>query len=152
MLCTSWSLFYHYYFVSKFNNEGLTYIRFLVLLQVPINLRNILSSLSLKYYLLSSVQFSHSVVSDSLWPHELQYARVPCSSPTPGVYSNPCPLNQWCHPVISSSVFPFSSCPQSLPASRSFPMSELFTWGGQSTGVSASIHIFEVSVISDSAL
>ena len=85
----------------------------------------------------SSVQFSRSVVSDSLWPHELQHARPPCPSPTPRVHSNSLPLSRWCHPAISSSVIPFSSCPQSLPASGSFPMSQLFTWGGQSTGVSA---------------
>ena len=85
----------------------------------------------------SSVQFSCSVVSYSLQPHESQHARPPCPSPTPGVYPNPCPLSQWCHPVISSSVIPFSSCPQSLPSSESFPMSQLFAWGGQSTGVSA---------------
>ena len=82
-------------------------------------------------------QFSHSVVSDSLQPHELQHARSPCPSATPGVHSNSRPLSQWCHPTISSSVTPFSSCPQSLPASESFPMSQLFAWGGQSTGVSA---------------
>ena len=85
----------------------------------------------------SSVQFSRSVVSDSLWPHELQHARPPCPSPTPRVHSDSCPLSQWCHPAISSSVIPFSSCLQPLPASESFPMSQLFTWGGQSTGVSA---------------
>ena len=85
----------------------------------------------------SSVQFSHSVVSYSLRPHELQHARPPCPSPTPGVHSDSCPLSQWCHPAISSSVIPFSFCPQSLPASESFPMSKLFAWGGQSTGVSA---------------
>ena len=85
----------------------------------------------------ASVQFSHSVVSDSLRPHELQHARPPCPSPMPGVYSNSCPLSRWCHPAISSSVVPFSSCPQSLSASESFPMSQLFAWGGQSTGVSA---------------
>ena len=85
----------------------------------------------------NSVQFSHSIVSDSLWPHELQHARPPCPSPTPGVHPNSCPLSRWCHPDISSSVIPFSSCPQSLPASESFPMSQLFAWGGQSTGVSA---------------
>ena len=84
-----------------------------------------------------SVQFSRSVVSDSLWPHESQHARPPCPLPTLGVHSDSRPLNQWCHPAISSSVVPFSSCPQSLPASESFPMSQLFTWGGQSTGVSA---------------
>ena len=86
---------------------------------------------------LSSVQFSRSVVSDSFQPHELQHTRLPCPSPTPGVYPNSCPLSQWCHPAISSSVVPFSSCPQSLPASESFPMSQLFAWGGQSIGVSA---------------
>ena len=88
---------------------------------------------------LSSVQFSHSVMSDSLWPHESQHARPPCPSPTPGVYSNSCPSSRWYHTAISSSVTPFSSCPQSLPASGSFPMSQLFAWGGQSTGVSASV-------------
>ena len=81
-------------------------------------------------------QFSHSVVSNSLWPHELQHARPPCPSLTPRVYSNLCPSSRWRHPAISSSVIPFSSCPQSLPASGSFPMSQLFAWGGQSIGVS----------------
>ena len=85
-----------------------------------------------------SVQFSHSVVSDSLWPHESQHARPPCPSPTPGVHSDSHPSSQWCHPAISSSVIPFSSCPQSLPASESIPMSQLFAWGGQSTGAAAS--------------
>ena len=82
-------------------------------------------------------QFSHSVVSDSLRPHESQHARPPRPSPTPGVHSNSCPSSQWCHPAISSSVVPFSSCPQSLSASESFPMSQLFTWGVQSIGASA---------------
>ena len=86
---------------------------------------------------ISSVQFSRSVVSDSLRPHESQHTRPPCPSPSPGVHSDSSPSSQWCHPAISSSVVPFSSCPQSLPASDSFPMSQLFTWGGQSTGVSA---------------
>ena len=81
------------------------------------------------------VQFSRWVMSDSLWPHELQHARPPCPSPTPRVHSNSPPLGQWCHPAISASVISFSSCPQSLPASESFPMSQLFAWGGQSTGV-----------------
>ena len=84
-----------------------------------------------------SVQFSHSVVSDSLRLHESQHARPPCPSPTPGVHSDSRPLRRWCHPAISSSVIPFSSCPQSLPASESFPMSQLFAWGGQSIGVAA---------------
>ena len=87
---------------------------------------------------ITSVQFSRSVLSESIWSHESQHSRPPCPSPTPGVYSNSCPLSQWCHPAISSSVVPFSSCPQPLPASGSFPMSQLFTWDGQSTGVSAS--------------
>ena len=86
---------------------------------------------------ISSVQFSHSVVSESLWPHESQHARPSCPSPTPGVHSDSDPSSQWCHPAISSSVIPFSSCPQSLPASGSFPMSQLFAWSGQSIGVSA---------------
>ena len=86
---------------------------------------------------IDSVQFGHSVVSDSLRPHESQHARPPCPSPTPGVHSDSCPSSPWCHPAISSSVVPFSSCPQSLPASESFPMSQHFSWCGQSTGVSA---------------
>ena len=86
---------------------------------------------------ISSVQFSCSVVSDSLRPHESQHARPPCPSPTPGVHSNSCSLSWWCHSAISSSVVPFSSCPQPLPATESFPMSQLFAWGGQSIGVSA---------------
>ena len=85
----------------------------------------------------SSVQFSCSVVSNSLWPHESQHARPPCPSPSPGVHSHSRPPSRWYHPAISSSVVPFSSCPQSLPASESFPMSQLFAWGGQSSGVSA---------------
>ena len=85
----------------------------------------------------SSVQLSPSVVSDSLQPHESQHARPPYPSPTPVVHSNWRPLSRWCHPAISSSVIPFSSCPQFLPALESFPMSQLFAWGGQSTGVSA---------------
>ena len=94
---------------------------------------------------LSSVQFSSSVVSDSLQLHELQHPRPPCPSPTPGVHSNSCPSSQWCHPAISSSVVTFSSCPQSLPASVSFPMSQLFAWGGQSIGVSASASVLPVN-------
>ena len=85
----------------------------------------------------SVIQFSCSVVSDSLRPHESQHARPPCPSPSPGVHWNSSPSSRWCHPAISYSVIPFSSSPQSLPASESFPMSQLFTWGGQSTGVSA---------------
>ena len=89
----------------------------------------------------SSVQFSCSVVSDSLWPHEPQHARPPCPSPTPSVHPDPCPLSRWCHPTISSSVVPFSSCLQSFPAWGSFPLSQFFTSGGQSIGVSASTSV-----------
>ena len=92
----------------------------------------------------SSIQFSHLVVSDSLRHHESQHARPPCPSPTPGVDSNSCPLSRWCLPAISSSVVPFSSCPQSLPAS-SFQMSQLFTSGGQSIGASASISVLPMN-------
>ena len=92
-----------------------------------------------------SVQFSHSVMSDSLWPHESQLARPSCPSPTPGVYSNSCPSSGWCHPAISSSVISFSSCPQSLPASGSFPMCHLFSWGDQSIGVSASASVLPMN-------
>ena len=86
---------------------------------------------------ISSVQFSSSVVSDSLRPHESQHTRLPCPSPSPRVHLNSRPSSRWCHPAILSSVIPFSSCPQSLPVSGSFSMSQLFAWGGQSTGVSA---------------
>ena len=92
------------------------------------------SCTSISYML--SVQFSRSVVSNSLWPHEPLHSRPPCLSPTPRVHSDSCPSSQWCHPAISSSVIPSSSCPQPLPASESFPMSQLFAWGGQSSGVS----------------
>ena len=98
-----------------------------------------------QYRFISSVQFSCSVVSHSPWPHESQHARPPYPSPTPGVHSNSCASSQWCHPTISSSVVPFSSCPQSLPASESFPMSQLFTWGSQSIGVSASTSVLPVN-------
>ena len=93
----------------------------------------------------SSVQFSHSVMSDSLWPHKPQHARPPCPSPTPGVYPNSHPLSWWCHPAISLSVTHFYSCPQSLPASGSFPMSRLFACGGQSIGVSASASVLPMN-------
>ena len=95
---------------------------------------------------LYTVQFSSvSVMSDSMRPCESQHSRPPCASPTPRVYSNSCPLSQWCHPAISSSVVPFSSCPQSLPASESFPMSQLFAWGGQSIRVSASASVLPMN-------
>ena len=119
---------------------SLKYTWFCVLLFI---IQEILGKKSYQAYChLNSVQFSHSVVSDSLWPHELQHARPPCASPTPGVHQNSCPSSRWCHPAISSSVVPFSSCPQSLPGSESFPMSQLFAWGGQSFGVSALASVF----------
>ena len=93
-----------------------------------------------------SVQFSHSVVFDSLRPHGLQHARLPCPSPTPRAYSNSCPLSQWCHPTISSSVVPFCSHLWSFPASGSFPMSQFFTSGGQSIGVSASASVLPMNI------
>ena len=96
-----------------------------------------LEDFSCLFIVITSVQFSCSVMSDSLWCHEPQHARHPCPSPTPRAYSNPCPLSRWCHPNILSSVVPFSSCPRSFPASGSFPMSQHFVWGGQSTGASA---------------
>ena len=95
--------------------------------------------------LFSSVQFSCSAVSNSLQPHELQHTRPPCSSPAPGVYLNSWPSSRWGHPAIASSVVPFSSCPQYLPASVSFPTSQLFAWGGQSTGVSASASVLPMN-------
>ena len=93
----------------------------------------------------SSVQFSHAVMPDSLRPHESQHARPPCPSPTPSVNSNSCPSSQRCHSAISSSVVSFSSCPWSLPASGSFPMSQHFAWGGQSIGVSTSVSIIPMN-------
>ena len=100
----------------------------------------------------SSVQFSHSVVSNSLQPHKSQHIRPPCPSSTPRVHSSSRPSSWWCHPAISSSVVPFSSCPQSLPASESFPMSQLFTWGGQSTGVTASASLLPKNTLGWSPL
>ena len=94
----------------------------------------------------SSVQFSHSVMSDSLRPHEPQHARPPCPSPTPSGHPNPCPLSRWCHPTISSSVVPFFFCPQSFLTSGSFQMSQPFESGGQSTGVSASTSVLPMNI------
>ena len=100
----------------------------------------------LLYNVVNQPLFSHSVVSNSLWPHELQHARPPCPSRAPGACSNSCPLSGWWHPTISSSVIPFSSCPQSFPASGSFQMSHVFTSGGQSSGVSASASVLPMNI------
>ena len=94
----------------------------------------------------SSVQFICSVMSNSLWPYGLQHARIPCPSPTPGVYSNSCPLSPWCYPAISSSVIPFSTHPKSFPASGSFPVSQLFASGDQGIGVSASTSVLPMNI------
>ena len=100
-----------------------------------------------RYHIISSVQFSSVAQSClTLRPHESQHSRPPCPSPTPRVYSNSFPSSRWCHPAISSSVIPFSSCPQSLPASGSYPMSQLFTSGGQSIGVSASASVLPMNI------
>ena len=119
------------------------------LFQVVIILKSVrkkrISDYRLSSYIFSLVKFSRSVMSDSLWPHEPQHTRPPCPSPTPGVRPNPRPLSRWCHPTISSSVVPFSSCPQSFPASGPFPMSQLFAWGGQSIGVSASTSVLPMN-------
>ena len=130
-----------------------------IVVRVRDNLHKLISTLASFFFLIgklsthyliakktfSSVQFSRSVVSDSLRPHESQHARPPCPSQTPGVYSNSCLSSRWCHPAISSSVVPFSSCLQSLAASGSFPMSQLFAQGGQSIGVSASASVLSVN-------
>ena len=110
-----------------------------------LTLLNMIMSRSI-HVAVSSVQFSRSVVSGSLWPHGLQHARPPCPSPTPRACSNACSFSQWCHPTISSSVIPFSSCLQSFPASGSFQMSQFFTSGGQSIGVSASASVLPVNI------
>ena len=108
-----------YHLLTIYNDLYLTSVKWVCILQL----------------FLHSIQFSFSVVSDSSRPHESQHARPPCPSPTPGAYSNPCPLSRWCHPTISSSVVPFSSCPQSFSASWSFQMSQLFTSVSASTSV-----------------
>ena len=113
-------------------------------------LSSLISFISISQFLkfdcfVSFSQFSRSVMANSFRPHELQHARPPCLSPTPRIHPNSCPSSRWCHPAISSSVVPFSSCPQSLPASDSFPMSQLFSWGDQSTGVSVLASVLPVN-------
>ena len=141
-----WDIIYFVllYFSCQFLNEKHYNMLLLTLL-----IKRILPCIELRQNyrcgVLYSVQFSHSVVFDSLRPHESQHARPPCPSPTPGINSNSWPSSRWCHPAISSSVVPFSSCPQPLPASGSFPMSQLFAWDGQSTGVSASASVLPMN-------
>ena len=127
-----------------FANSSLTSGKFICVDQKTW-LMHVLLSVLLHQWEFSLVQFSHSVVSGYLRPHELQHSRPPCPSPTPGVHLNPCPLSQWCHPTISSFVVPFSSCPQSFPASGSFQMSQLFSSGGQSIGVSFSASVLPMN-------
>ena len=123
--------------VEKTPNSSSLFSQCFYFLSSPLVYSTFLSSIpSLLFFFITSVQFSRSIMSDSLPPHESQHARPPCPSPAPGVHSDSRPLSQWCHPAISSFIS-FSFCPQSLPASGSFPVSQLFTWGGQRTGVSA---------------
>ena len=124
------------------NNMGYSPISFCSLSEIHLFLRIMLT---METFIRTLFQFSCSVVSDSLWPHELQHARPPCPSPTPRVYPNSCSSSQWCHPVISSSVIPFYSCPQSFPASGSLPMSQFVASGGQSIGVSASTSVLPMN-------
>ena len=128
---THWSIVYYYNYLLK-------YLFFCLICELLKSNDNVL------LHLLSSVQFSRLVVSDSLWPHEPQHARPPCPSPTPRVHPGPCPLSRWCNLTNSSSTIPFS-CPQSFLASGSFPMSQLFTSGGQSTRVSASTSVLPMN-------
>ena len=135
----------HGWFFSSFSMEHLTWLE---APSSPFHLELPFSSEEQRNYDESCDPVQISSVAQScltLWPHELQHARPPCPSPTPGVYTNLCPLRRWCHPTISSSVIPFSSCPQSFPVSESFPMSQLFTSGGQSVGVSASTSVLPMN-------
>ena len=136
---------YHHHHHSWRSFKSLANINLLMYWYLPLWIKLILLVTDRPPISLNSVQFSRSVVSDSLRPHESQHARPPCPSQTPRVYSNSCPLSQWCHPAISSSVVPFSSCLQSLPASRSFPVSQHFTWGAQSIGVSTSTSVLPMN-------
>ena len=120
------------------------FIRWRAIFEIFFDLMYLFKRLIAEAY--ASVQFSRSAVSDFLWPHGLQQAGLPCPSPTPGVYSNWCPLSQWCHPTISYSVVPFSSRLQSFPASGSFQMSQFFTSGGQSIGVSTSTSVLPMNI------
>ena len=125
--------------------KTITLTRWIFVGKVMSLLFNMLSKLVITFLPRSSVLFSLSVMSDSWQPHGLQHVRPPCPSPTPRVYSNSCPLRQWCHPTISSSVVPFSSCLQSFPASGSFQMTQFFALGGQSIGVSAATSVLPMN-------
>ena len=153
MLQWTWQCKYHFQIpismiLARYAEEGLLdhIVGYLWFFWEPCILFSIVAASFYISVQFSSVQFHRSVVSNSLRPHESQHARPPCPSPTPGVYSKSCPSSQWCHPAISSSVVPFSSCSQSLPASGSFPVSQLFTWGGQSIGVPASASVLSVNI------
>ena len=148
-----WKLAMFYYKWNKFVEYNTFYIQHYTLIEYNILYFQEIASFLLSavarsgihHESFSSVQFSHSVVTNSLWPHEQQHTRPPCPSPTPGIHPNPCPLSQWCHPTILSSVVPFSSCPQSFPASGSFQISQLFASGGQIIGVSASTSVLPMN-------
>ena len=133
--------------ILPMNIQGWFALRLAVVASSPLNWQNKeICVYTIKSYQFSSLQFSHSVVSDSSRPHESQHARPPCPSPTPRAYSNSCPSSWWCHPAISSSVVPFSSCPQSLPASGCFLISQFFTWSSQSIGVSALSSVLPMNI------
>ena len=151
--CNLWIWILHH--LQGWNHYNLSHVMGLLSLQRRVSIKKaslIPMVMKWKYFCnviskrwISSVQSSHSVMSGSLQPHEPQHTRLPCPSPTTGVHPNPCPLSRWCHPTISSSVVPFSSCTQSFPASGSCPASQLFASGGQSIGVSASTSVFPMN-------
>ena len=132
--------------IRVFSNESVLHIRWPKYWNVTLTTGKTRFKILTSWSKFNSAQFGHSVVSDSLWPHELQHTRLSCASPIPGVYSNSGPLSWWCHPTISPSVVPFSSCLQSSPVSGSFLMSQFFTLCGQSIGVSASASVLPINI------
>ena len=132
--------------ISQTKKDKYCIMSFICRLQKKSNLQKQRVEVFARSWVYTSVQFSCSVMSDSLWPHILQVTRPPCPSPTPRIHSKSCPSSRWCHPTISSSVIPFSSCLQSLPASGSFSVSQLFASGGQSTGISASASVLLMNI------
>ena len=143
---TSPVIYWHRYMPCHLTGDIQSQLNFQVPLQNSVLWTQPIQTAHVSLLNFQSVQFSHAVLSDSLQCHGLQHARPPYPSPSPGIYSNSCPLSQWCHPTISSSVVPFSSCLQSFPASGSFQMSQLFASGGQSTGVSASTSVLAMNI------